>query len=79
MNRKEYYSEMFHTNVEVETFYINPNKVDRVLITEFFDKVTLPNGREFYFDSLLEDVRDDEPWELNDEEIAIAEKEVVNE
>ena len=78
MKREEYYSKMFNTKVRVKTLYINPNKVDRVLITEFFDKVILPNGKIFYFDSLLEDVRDDNPWELYDNEIAVAEEEVVN-
>lgn len=72
MDKEKYYSDLLNDNVSVRTLYINPNKIDRVLITEFFDEVTKSDGDVLYFDSLLESERDDIPWNLLEEELNVA-------
>ena len=77
MDYRKYYKDLLHEDVSVRTLYISPNKIDRVLVTEFFDEVKTNSGKVYYFDSLSEPSRTDEPWSLSDEELGVATVEAV--
>lgn len=50
MNAVKFYETLLNEKVKrVDTVYINPNKIDRALYVETFNKVLLENGAVKYF------------------------------